>query len=88
MKNRACSAHVKTTDHALCPNNDDEDVPLWPSGTEVKMICSWVVFLRYWRDKFPHLTIRKKGANTCTDCLILTNEFRTRSGRAKARDER
>jgi hypothetical protein len=28
------------------------------------------------------IRIRKKGADTCTDCLILTNEFRMRLNRA------
>ena len=62
--------------HVHREHDDDSEVPLWPTGSEVKDIASWPHFLTYWKTKFPNIKIRKKGADTCTDCLIMTNEFR------------
>lgn len=65
-------------------DDDDEDgVPLWPEGSEYKRVVTWPTFLYYWKRKFPHIKVRKKGADTCTDCQILCNEFRTRQARSE-----
>ena len=54
------------------PNDDDAEVPLWPSGSERKEVCSWSPFWRYWCKKFPNIKMRKRGADTCTECLQAT----------------
>ena len=33
--------------------------------------------MKYWKTNFKQIKLRKKGADTCTDCLILRNEFRS-----------
>ena len=41
-------------------------------GTERKAICSWPHFLKYWDNNFPFIKMRKRGADTCTECLQAT----------------
>ena len=71
---------------------DEDGVSLWPPGTEYKDVVSWPCFLSYWNRKFKCIKVRKKGADTCTDCLILRNEFRMsnnrRGGARPANDNR
>ena len=55
-------------------HDDKVEAPLWPTGSEGKPILSWQVFLHYWNTKFPYIKIWKRGADTCTDCLVLTNK--------------
>lgn len=43
----------------------------------MKKIVSWPQFLTYWDEKFSRIKATKKGADTCTDCLVLVNQFRT-----------
>ena len=38
-------------------------------------ICSWPVFHSFWKHNYSHIRIRKRGADTCTDCLIYLNTF-------------
>ena len=87
------ASSAKTTYKSLAdftprPHDDDEDIPFWPEGSESLKPISWPTFLRYWKRNFPHIKIRKKGADTCTDCQILCNEFRTRQARADRRSTR
>jgi len=57
--------------------DDDEDgISLWPQGSVYRDLVSWPCFLSYWKKNFKQIKVRKKGADTCTDCLILRNEFR------------
>ena len=69
------SIHVRVEDYLARPNDDDSPVPLWPTGSERKQICSWTAFLRYWDKNFPNIKMRKRGANTCTDCLRAAHEL-------------
>ena len=87
------ASSAKTTYKSLAdftprPHDDDEDIPLWPEGSTGLKPVSWPTFLRYWKRNFPHLKIRKNGADTCTDCQILCNQFRTRQARADRRRAR
>ena len=73
---------------------DEDGISLWPPGSTYGKVVSWPKFLKYWRTEYPKVMIRKKGADTCTDCLILRNEFRLFAARRKrkaaeddARDE-
>ena len=64
-------------------DEDDEDgIALFLVGSERRKVCTWATFLNFWNQRFGYIKIRKKGADTCTDCLILTNEFRMRLKRA------
>ena len=40
-----------------------------------KRVVTWPTFLSYWKQIFSCIEIRKKGADTCTDCQLLCNEF-------------
>ena len=62
---------------------DGEGISLWPPGSESKRVVSWPKFFQFWKKEFPLLLIRKKGADTCTDCLILNNEFALHAARKK-----
>ena len=48
-------------------------------------MISWTTFHRYWERNFPNIKIRKKGADTCTDCQILCNQFHTHRARTERR---
>ena len=61
--------------------DDDDGLALWPTGSEYMRVVSWPCFLNYWAVHFSMLKVRKKGADTCTDCQVLCNEFRTRKTR-------
>ena len=74
-----------TAEYERRPHDDDSEVPLWPTGSEYQPVVTWPSFLAYWKTNFSHLKIRKKGADTCTDCQVLCNEFRMRSSVAKRR---
>ena len=81
----AKTQYKPVSEYAPRPHDDDDDVPLWPQGSVSLRVISWPPFLSYWQRKFPYIKIRKKGADTCTDCQILCNQFRTRQARADRR---
>ena len=71
-KSSAKSSYVPIAEY---PKRDFNEID-WPAGSEYKRIVCWRTFWQYWKDFFPHLKIRTKGADTCTDCLILTNSYK------------
>lgn len=75
-KNRALTIYDNVKDFPMREHDDDCEVPLWPTGSEAKKIVTWCTFLNYWKANFPFIKVRKRGADTCTDCLVLANEFR------------
>ena len=52
-------------------HDDDAEVPLWPTGSESKPVLTWPSFLNFWKNNYPSITVRPKGADTCADCLKL-----------------
>ena len=56
---------------------DEDGISLFPPGSEYGKVISWPSFLRYWKRNFGHVKLRKKGADICTDCLIIMNDFRS-----------
>ena len=84
-KSSALSWYTPVSEFEKRPHDDDEEAPLWPQGSIYKRVVTWPSFWSYWKRNFPEIKIRKKGADTCTDCLLLCNEFRTREARAKRR---
>ena len=58
-------------------NDNDTEVPLWPLGSECKKVIAWPTFHIFWNKNYPSIKICKKGADTCTDCHTLLNEFRS-----------
>ena len=87
-KSSARTTYTATKDYERRPNDDDADVPLWPTGSVHERVVTWPSFLTYWNKNFAHLKIRKKGADTCTDCQVLCNEFRMGSAVARRRFQR
>ena len=85
-KNSATSVMMKLSEYTPRPHDDVDDddiygVSLWPTGSEGQRICTWPTFHSFWKNHFGYIKIRKRGADTCTDCLVLTNEFRMRRAR-------
>jgi hypothetical protein len=68
----AQTIYTKTADYEV---RDD-----WPDN-DPKKICTWPTFRSFWQKHFPKLVVRGKGSDTCTDCLVLRNQFRTRAAR-------
>ena len=85
MKSLAKSGYAAKEEFEPRPNDDDSEAPLWPTGSERKEVCSWGKFLEYWETNFPHIKMRRCGADTCTDCLKAVNDLdmatRTRAQR-------
>ena len=84
-KSSALTIYTPVSAFERRPHDDDEFIPLWPQGSEYLRVVSWPTFLSYWKRKFPFIKLRKKGADTCTDCLLLCNEFRMRQARGDRR---
>ena len=82
-KNRTLTWYDALADFPQRENDDASEVPLWPTGSESKTIVHWTTFLYFWKANFSHIKIRNKGADTCTDCLVLTNEFRFTRARSR-----
>eukprot|EP00957_Ditylum_brightwellii_P056797 4304586-Ditylum_brightwellii.AAC.1 len=87
-KKNTATLMMKPVDKYMPRPYDDEEfgVFLFPSGSEHKRVCSWTPSLYCWNQKYRHIKIQKKGANTCTDCHVLTNKFRMR--RIRSEDEK
>ena len=75
-KSRAKGIYNNLNEYEQRPNDDDLEVSLWPSGSELKKICTWPVFHKYWQCNYSDIKVRKKGADTCTDCLMFLNSFK------------
>mmetsp|Transcript_29631 Transcript_29631/g.43117 ORF Transcript_29631/g.43117 Transcript_29631/m.43117 type:complete len:202 (+) Transcript_29631:254-859(+) len=71
MKSRAQTMYQALSNYEQRPNDDEAEVPLWPSGSETKKVCSWFKFLHFWKAHYSNIKVRAKGADTCTDCMIL-----------------
>lgn len=84
-KSSALTTYTPVSAFERRPHDGDEFIPLWPQGSEYLRVISWPTFLSYWKCKFPFIKLRKKGADTCTDCLLLCNEFRMRQARGDRR---
>jgi hypothetical protein len=87
-KSSAKTTYAPVKEYEGRPNDDDAEVPLWPTGSVQDPVVTWPTFLNYWKKNFGHLKIRKKGADTCTDCQILCQEFRMSSAVARRRVRR
>ena len=59
--------------HLLSTGAED---PLWLEGSERMDVCSWPTFLYYWKDHYPKIKVRAKGADTCTECLMYVNSLK------------
>ena len=46
----------------------DEQISLWPEGTESLPVCSWHTYLRIWRHYLPNLRICPSLLDTCDLC--------------------
>ena len=44
MKSRSEGIYDTFTDR---PNDDESEIPLWPTGSQKLRICSWALFLDY-----------------------------------------
>ena len=59
---------VKLEDIIVCTDYD------WlSSGQKPLHVCSWENCLSHWLRKFPHVYIRPKVRDICSDCLVLHN---------------
>ena len=75
MDSRSEGSYVNTKNYLKRPHDDSNEVPLWPTGSNSLEVCSWPKFNNYWKQNFPHLRLRKRGADTCTDCLKFVNNL-------------
>ena len=75
-KNRTLSMYTTVEEFDPRPHDDDQEIPLWPQGSERKRICCWTTFHTFWENNYSHIKIRKRGADTCTDCLIFLNSMK------------
>lgn len=77
-KSLSQSIYCKVEEYDSRKNDDDSEVPLWPTGSVAKRVCTWPTFLAFWRRNYNNVKVRPKGADTCTDCFILLNAFRSK----------
>ena len=75
MKSRQKGIYCPSKEYSSRPHDDDSEIPLWPSGSEAKDVCSWTKFIHFWKYKYSNIKMRKRGADTCTDCLKSANDL-------------
>ena len=66
------------------------EVLLWPSGTTNERVWSWPHFLSFWKKNYLNIKVRKRGADTCSDCLMhlyTLNSTHPVVGRSNGEDE-
>ena len=49
---------------------------MWPEGSKRKEVYSWPTFLYFWKEQYPKVKVRAKGADMCTDCLMYLNSLK------------
>ena len=64
---------MKNKSTGVLDNPEPRDDELWEG--ETLPIVSWTQFFQRWKDNFGHIKIRKKGADTCTDCTMFANHL-------------
>lgn len=57
LKRRADTYSEPISQFVRRPHDDEEELPLWPSGTESKTICAWPTFLKYWKTNYPNIKV-------------------------------
>ena len=53
--------YKKVSEYEKWKNDDEEDVSLWPTGSEYKLIIAWPTFHKLWKKNSPSLNFEKKG---------------------------
>lgn len=72
-KNSTLTIYNPVEEYEKRPHDDDDDISLWPTGSEPQKVVNWCTFFQHWQKHFGHIIIRKKGEDTCTDCTIMHN---------------
>jgi hypothetical protein len=57
-------------------HDDEQDVPLWPTGSVTKDIVSWKSFRNFWGKYYSKLILPNARHDICGECFILANSFR------------
>jgi hypothetical protein len=60
----------------LRAHDDDEENPLWPTGSVVSRIIGWTTFRRFWKRNYGNLVLPNPRQDICGECFILANSFR------------
>lgn len=75
MKIRQKGIYFPSEDYSPHPYDDGSEIPLWPSGLELKDVCSWTKCLQLRKGEYPNIKMRKRGADTCIVCLKAANDL-------------
>jgi hypothetical protein len=83
---------IELKDHNSPRAHDDEqDIPLWPTGSATKDIVSWKTFRNFWGKYYSKLILPNARHDICGECFILANSFRSKkccsARRADATDD-
>ena len=74
--NRTLKIYTNVEEFDQGPHDDDQEIPLWPQGSERNKICCWPTFHTFWENNYSHIKIRKRGGGSCTDCLIFLDTMK------------
>ena len=55
--NHANAYFAPVSEYKKRKHDDDEPIPLWPTGSESKQICQWSTFLNYWKQNYPNIKV-------------------------------
>jgi len=87
MKSRQKGIYFPSKEYSPWPCNDDSETPFWPSGSESKDICSWTKFLVFGNGEYLNIKMRKRGVDTCTDCLKSANDLCVAASQGRQTDD-
>jgi hypothetical protein len=79
--------HKGNLQFSLRPHDDDEEVPLWPTGSVSTDIVSWKTFRNYWGRNYSKLILPNARQDICGECFILANSFRYKKATTDGDDE-
>ena len=67
-------------------HDDDQDNPLWPTGSVTTDIISWTSFRNFWKKHYSKLILPNARHDICGECFMLANSFRYRQKCARTGD--
>jgi hypothetical protein len=63
--------HKSNLKFTLRAHDDDEENPLWPTGSVVSTVISWRTFRRFWKRNYGNLVLPNPRQDICGECFIV-----------------
>jgi hypothetical protein len=67
--------HKGNLQFSLRAHDNDQEVPLWPTGSAATDIVSWKTFRNFWGRNYSKCILPNANHDICGECFILANSF-------------